>query len=545
MAGLKDKNKRSSNLGTRRIPKLPLPKFPDVTTIIDEIKAPRSVDAVDVLLVNPPSPDGAIWIRSQHRVGRRSRENMIWPQEEFATMAALLSPRYKVGVIDAIAERMTWKEFETKLRELQPKYYLTQVTAPTLNNDMYGAFLAKSIGASTMAFGTHVTPMARQTLEPYPALDYVLRGEPELTLIELVNALEGNTPEGNNYKMLQDADASWQPIAADLSLDEKLDRIKGLVWRENGKVVMNLDRPFIKDLNALPVPMHHLLPLDSYRIPLVKGPYTFVVTSRGCTAGCRYCIKHVSYQYSYRIRSPEHIMKELWALKKLGINNVHMYADLFTLSRDQVVGLCELMIKEKINIKWTCNSRVDYVDEEELKLMAKAGCWFISWGIESGNEMILKKARKGYRLDQAGRALAWAKKAGIRNWGYFIIGLPGETVETIRDTIDFSKRLPLDIALFHIAAPYPGTPFFFDVVENGWFRKGTRWEEVDMDGSTVLDYDNLKAEDLQYWQRKAFREWALRPGPIWTFIRMFNNRAVLKSALEVGLSHLGWARGGA
>jgi len=533
----------SQNLGTHRIPKLPDPRFPDATVAIKDIIAERPPDAVDVLLVNPPSPDGAIWIRSQHRVGRRSRENMIWPQVSLAQMAAMLHPRYRVAVIDAIADRMTWKEFEEKLRKLKPKYYLTQVTAPTLTNDMYGCFLAKSFGAKTMAMGTHVTPMARQTLEPYPALDFVLKGEPELILVELIEALEGNTPDSNNLKMLQEADPAWQPIPVDLPRHEKLARIKGLVWRRGDEIVMNLDRPFIKNLDDMPIPMHHLLPIQSYRMPMIKGPYTFIVTSRGCTAGCKYCIKHVYYQYSYRIRSPENIMEELWTLNKLGVHNIHMYADLFTLNRDQVVGLCNLILKEGLKIKWTCNSRVDYVDEEELQLMAQAGCWFISWGIESGNEMILKRARKGYRMEQAYNALNWAKKAGINNWGYFIIGLPGETVETIRDTIDFSKKLPLDLALFHIAAPYPGTPFFFEVAENGWFRRGTRWEEVDMDRSTVLDYENLKAEDLEYWQRRAFREWAMRPGPIKTFFKMFNNRAAFKSALEVGLSHLGWARG--
>ncbi|HEY4691539.1 MAG TPA: radical SAM protein [Anaerolineae bacterium] len=539
---LKESNRQ--NLGTRRIPKLPEPRFPDATVAIQNIIAPRSPDAVDVLLVNPPSPDGAIWIRSQHRVGRRTRENMIWPQVSLAQMAALLHPRYKVAVIDAIAERMGWKEFEEKVRKAQPKYYLTQVTAPTLTNDMYGCFLAKSIGAKTLAMGTHVTPMARQTLEPYPTLDFVLRGEPELTLAELIDTLEGLPTEGNNLKMLQEADPTWQPIPPDVPVTEKLARIKGLVWRRGDEIVMNPDRMFVKNLDDLPIPMHHLLPLQAYRMPMIKGPYTFIVTSRGCTAGCKYCIKHVSYQNSYRIRSPENIMEELWTLNKLGIHNIHMYADLFTLNRDQVVGMCNLIIKEGLKIKWTCNSRVDYVDEEELQLMAKAGCWFISWGIESGNEMILKRAHKGYRMEQAHKALAWAKKAGINNWGYFIIGLPGETVETIRDTINLSKKLPLDLALFHIAAPYPGTPFFFEVVENGWFRKGTRWEEVDMDRSTVLDYGNLKAEDLEYWQRRAFREWALRPGPIMTFFKMFNNRAAFKSALEVGLSHLGWAKGG-
>jgi radical SAM superfamily enzyme YgiQ (UPF0313 family) len=288
--------------------------------------------------------------------------------------------------------------------------------------------------------------------------------------------------------------------------------------------------------------MHELLPLSMYRMPLIKGPFTFIVTSRGCPAGCTYCIKHVSYQYTTRLRAPEKLMKEMWNLKALGIHNIHMYADLFTVNRDQVVDLCKRMIDEQINIKWTCNSRVDYVDEEMLELMGQAGCRLISWGIESGNEQILRNVRKGAYPDKAQRALHWAKKAGIMNWGYFIIGLPGETEETIRQTIDFSKKLPLDIALFHVAAPYPGTPFFFEVVKKGWFRKGTRWEQVDMDRETVLDYPELPAERLLYWQKRAFREWALRPGPMWTYTKMlFSDWSTMKTALNVGIQHLSWA----
>jgi radical SAM superfamily enzyme YgiQ (UPF0313 family) len=291
----------------------------------------------------------------------------------------------------------------------------------------------------------------------------------------------------------------------------------------------------------MPQPLHHLLPLQKYRMPMINGPFTFIVTSRGCPAGCTYCIKHVSYQYTTRIRTPENIMEELWLLKNLGINNIHMYADLFTVNRDQVMGLCKLMIESGINIKWTCNSRVDYVDEEMLKMMSKAGCWLISWGIESGNEQIMRHARKGAYPDKAEKALKWARQAGIKNWGYFIIGLPGETEDTIRDTIDFSKNLPLDIALFHVAAPYPGTPFFFEVVENGWFRPGTRWEQVDMDKGTVLDYPQLSAERLLYWQRRAFREWAFRPGPIKTYIKMLlSDTSTFKSALSVGMQTLSW-----
>lgn len=535
------------NLGTRRVPPLPGPKFPDASVVVQRLRPPRSPEAVDVLLVNPPSPDGAVWIRSQHRVGRRSRENMIWPQVSLAQMAAMLHPDYSVEIVDAIALRMDWKEFEDLLRRKQPKYYITQVTAPTLTNDMYGAFLARSIGAKTIAFGTHVTPMPIPTMEAYPALDFVLRGEPELTLRELIDTLEGRVPEGRIRRLFEDSDPGWFPLnegeTRNWPLEEKLNRIKGLVWRHNGQVRVNIDRPFIRNLDDMPLPLHHLLPLYHYRAPMIRGPYTFIVTSRGCTAGCTYCIKHVSYQYSIRLRSPENIVEEIRHLVDLGIRNIHMYADLFTISRDQVMGMCDLLIQEGIKIRWTCNSRVDYVDREMLHRMAQAGCWLISWGIESANEQILKGVRKGYRLEQAPQALRWAKEAGIKNWGYFIIGLPGETEETIRQTIEFAKSLPLDLALFHIAAPYPGTPFFFQVVENNWFRPGTAWEEVDMDRSTVLDYPGLPAERLEYWQKRAFREWALRPGPILTFLKGAMDPAVLGSAAEVAIRHVRWLFG--
>jgi radical SAM superfamily enzyme YgiQ (UPF0313 family) len=220
-----------------------------------------------------------------------------------------------------------------------------------------------------------------------------------------------------------------------------------------------------------------------------------------------------------------------------------MYADLFTVNREQVIELCKLIIADGLKVTWTANSRVDYVDEEMLKLMGQAGCILISWGIESGNELVLKRAHKGYKMEQAHKALQWAKAAGIKNWGYFIIGLPGETVETIQETMAISKKLPLDIALFHVAAPYPGTPFFFEVIENNWFRPDTNWEEVDMDQATVLDYENLKAEDLLKWQKRAFREWAFRPGPILTMIKSMNTWAGFKSAIDIGLQTLGWVRG--
>jgi anaerobic magnesium-protoporphyrin IX monomethyl ester cyclase len=568
------------NLGTRNIPNIAKPKFPSADETVSLRTAERLRESkVDVMLVNPPAPDGGIWIRSQHRVGRRSRENMIWPQVSLAQLGALLYPDYTVEIVDAIALRMGWDKFLQLLRERRPHYYLTQIAAPTLTNDMYGVFLAKSLRAVTIGFGTHVTPMAMETLRAFPALDFVLHGEPEATLRELIDTFEtargrwgvqdnGHLidptkqiePEAHAHmwKIWSDANSSWQPAwsigsenssCKDVSKefcfppDYQLEAIRGLGWRKQGEITINPDRAFIRSLDDLPMPMHHLLPFDKYRAPLVKGPYTFIVPSRGCPAGCKFCIKHVNYQYSVRLRSPDKLVEEMELLWNLGVHHVQMYADLFTVNRDQVMELCRLIQERKLNMTWTCNSRVDFVDQEMLGEMAKAGCMLIAWGIESGNEAVLKRVHKGYRMEQAGQALSWAKQAGIMNWGYFIIGLPGETVASIQETIQLAKKLPLDIALFHVAAPYPGTPFFFEVIENGWFRPGTNWEEVDMDAGTVLDYPGLKAEDLLYWQRRAFREWALRPGPMLTYLKSMNTWQGLKSALNIGLQTVGWLKG--
>jgi radical SAM superfamily enzyme YgiQ (UPF0313 family) len=533
------------NLGTHRIPRLKGPRFPNADPAVREglMSVESDPNRVDIVLVNPPTPDGALWIRTQHRVGRRTRENMVWPQVSLAQMAALLHPDYKVKVVDANAERMSWEAFTELLDRYRPRFYLTQVTAPTLENDMYGCFLAKARGSKTIAFGTHVTPIPRETLRAYPALDFALVGEPDLTLRDLLDHIDQrieSRPE-EIQKLVRKTDPAYEVVRDD---DGRplLEGVKGLAWRKGDEIVINLPRPFIPDLDDLPMPMHELLPLKSYRMPMIKGPFTFIVTSRGCPAGCTYCIKHVSYQFGVRLRSPEKLVEEMQRLKELGTHNIHMYADLFTVNRDQVMELCQRMVDAKLNIRWTCNSRVDYVDKELLEMMAKAGNWLISWGIESGTEQILKHAHKGAYPDKAERSLNWAHQAGIKNWGYFIIGLPGETEATIRQTIDFAKKLPLDIALFHVAAPYPGTPFFFEVVENKWFRPGTRWEQVDMDKGTVLDYPNLSAERLLYWQKRAFREWAFRPGPMLTYLKMLvSDPSTVMSALDVGLQHLSWA----
>ncbi len=155
---------------------------------------------------------------------------------------------------------------------------------------------------------------------------------------------------------------------------------------------------------------------------------------------------------------------------------------------------------------------------------------------------MLKRGAKGIQPERAAEALRWSKKAGIRNWGYFILGLPGETQETITQTIGFSKKLPLDLALFHIAVPYPGTPFWFEALQEGWLRL-ERWEDFDMLNLTVVEYPNLTAAQLQTAARRAARAWSLRPGQVWTFVKEMRYPETWGQLIAIGARYLGWIAG--
>ena len=199
---------------------------------------------------------------------------MVWPQVSLAQMAALLHPTYKLKIIDANAERMRWPEFTKLIEKYQPKYYFTQLTAPTLENDMYGVFLAKARGCKTIAFGTHITPIPVETLRTFPALDFGLVGEPDLTIRDLLDNLENRVDERppEIVKLFDKHDLTYQPARSpDGALD--MGKIKGLAWRRGDEIVLNFPRPFISDLDDLPIPMHELLPLQKYRMPMMKGPF--------------------------------------------------------------------------------------------------------------------------------------------------------------------------------------------------------------------------------------------------------------------------------
>jgi anaerobic magnesium-protoporphyrin IX monomethyl ester cyclase len=520
---------------------------------------------LDVLVLNPPSPDGDLFLRDIARVGRRTRDGIIWPQTALAQIGAVVQEAgYSVDVVDAIGLGMTWEAFERYMWKHKPRYMIIHATAPTLTNDMRTTFIGKAVGTIGMAIGSHVTPMSRETLESYPTLDIVIRGEPEMSILEVIRAIDrkieaehanetipvGNTELTAPWRKLPFPDASYLTTRGRFAgtnpalIAAALCEVTGIAFRDsNAQVQINPDRPFITDLDSLPIPLHDKLPWKKYKVPIVGGPYTFVLTSRGCPAGCRYCIKHVTYQASVRHRSPDHVLKEIYMLKEMGLHHIHFEADLFTVKQEFVYDLCNAIIKDGIKIRWSCNSRVDFVDADELALMKKAGCFMIAWGLESGSEAVLKRARKGTTVTRIQESITASHKAGIKNWGYFIVGLPGETVETIQETIALSKRIPVDIALFHIATPYPGTPFYYEAVQNGWIDMN-RWEDYDMYSHTVLSYPNLSSQQLEYWAKRAAREWSLRPAPMLTFLKAAAKLDTLGSLWKIGVNHLKWMSGG-
>jgi len=286
-------------------------------------------------------------------------------------------------------------------------------------------------------------------------------------------------------------------------LEEKgnLHGVNGIAFRHNSSFVITDERPLIENLDSLPMPLHDKLPLKNYRMPFF-GNYTFIVTGRGCPFKCIFCRQSVMWKGKARVRSAESIFKEVLFLKNLGIDTIMFQAETFTSDRKMVVELCNKIIESGIKVRWACNTHVATIDEEMIILMKKAGCWMIAAGVETGSQIILDNVKKKATIGQVCDTVNLIHRKGIQVWGYFIFGLPGETKETIKETISLARKLPFDIANFGIATPYPGTEFYTMAKQKGWL--GTdKWEDFDQNYSPVVDYGYLTPADIKRAMKKA------------------------------------------
>jgi radical SAM superfamily enzyme YgiQ (UPF0313 family) len=295
-----------------------------------------------------------------------------------------------------------------------------------------------------------------------------------------------------------------------------LTQIKGIAYKKRDEIITNERENFIKDLDSLPLPAYSLYEKEKYKLPRAiakKNPVTWVETTRGCVFGCTYCNKSC-FGKTFRVKSPERVVEEFARVKKMGFREIHTIDDSFTTNIKRAKEICDLLIESRVNICWSTVTgiRVDRVDFELLDKMRQAGCYRVYFGIESGNQKILNNIKKGITLEQVIKAVEAAKKAKLEVAGFFMLGLPGDTVETMQDTIKFAKSLGLDLVKASITIPFPATEMFNELNEKGLIKTHD-WEKFKFYStpSTIYDHQNLSWATIEKYYSKFYRELYLSP----------------------------------
>lgn len=339
--------------------------------------------------------------------------------------------------------------------------------------------------------GIHPTALPQETISN-PYIDFVVSGEGEITFYELIKTLQEKNQDFN--------------------------KINGLYFKSNNKIIATPPRQLITNLDDLPFPARNLFELKLYYSAPTKkvskdqaGP---ILTSRGCAFNCTHCISKKLWQQTIRFRSTVNVINEIEeCIYKYGIKEFNFFDDTFTLRESRALEICDEIIKRNLNISWIAFSRVNTITERLAKKMKGAGCKKISFGLESGSQEILNLMRKHANLEMGKKAIEMTVKAGLLTHASFMFGNIGETEETIKKTIKFAKSLPLDNATFFITAPVPGTDLYEIAKSIGSITPETKWEEFAPLTNTppLLVQNNVSKERLVYWQKRAFREFYLRP----------------------------------
>jgi len=395
-----------------------------------------------------------------------------------------------VKVLDCSAVGMYHLELEALTRNFSPRFAFWNTATPTLNSDLDLAYRIKSVvpDVITGVMGTHVTADPNAALANI-SIDMVIRREPEETIREVCH-----------------------------SEDINLRKVAGLSYRDpkSQMICRNKDRDFIPPQN-IPTPAWHFLDLAPYRLPLKGRPFLIVAPVRGCPWECSFCTAPLYYGRKLRKRPVSAVMDEISrGMVRFGIRDFFVWADTFTADPGYVMAFSNELLNRNLKIRWTCNSRVDTLTWKMLTKMKRAGLWMISFGLESGNNNILEKSGKKITVDQSRRAVAMAHEIGIRTSGHFILGLPGETEQTLQETLNLSLELPLDIAQFYAAAPFPGTELYKDAKKFGWLCEDNSFSQ----NAAVMNLPGLSQKRVNEFRRYAHRRFYGRPKALWKILRM-------------------------
>ena len=449
------------------------------------------------------------------RILLTSPESEVWNSRKHIHMGlaylagSLLAQGYEVDIWDAAVEQ----EVETLAQRLaRDPYDIVGFSAPTplIVNAWEGAKIAKKHGAITLLGGPHLTLMPHESMEKNQ-VDLVVRGEAEQTIVEIARALE------------KERGRSLGPDKPRLFKKADLGQIMGLSWRdEGGQIQHNPDRPLADDLDAIPFPAHHFFKIEHYTNlnPLTDGldpnarAYT-IVTSRGCPYKCTFCSKPITGN-TWRARSVQNVIAEWrWLVEDLKATEIGITDDIWNLDRERAKALCRALIDHKLNhVPWVTihGMKVNNTDPELFRLMKAAGCKRVGFGIENGDDEMLRKViKKGQTVEMVRNAVKWAKEARLQTMGFFIYGMPGETEESMEKTTQLAIELDPDLAHFMMAAPFPGTEMWDKLLMAGVVTPGNWGDSTIQDDKAHFAYGTLDAATVERKWHEAHRRFYLRP----------------------------------
>ncbi|MFQ6085476.1 MAG: radical SAM protein [Candidatus Bathyarchaeia archaeon] len=402
---------------------------------------------------------------------------------------------YDAILIDAPATQASTERVIDVITSYEPELIVAETSTPSLFND--AAVLEKIKrdlpNVKSVLVGPHVSVLAEETLKQFPAIDMIARKEFDYTLVDIAQNVE--------------------------SSNEDYSRVLGITWRDGARIKSNPDRPLIEDLDAIPfVSNVYKRHLDIYRYyyTITLYPMVQIFTGRGCPYRCTFCLWPQTFMgRKLRVRSAKNVVDELEYIQSdlPQVKETFLEDDTFTVNKKRIVDICDEIASRGLDITWSANARAD-ISLEVLMAMKRAGCRLLVIGYEAGNQGILDNIKKGITLERMRKFTKNCKKVGIKLHACYMMGLPGETPETIGDTIRFAKELNTDMAQFQVAIPFPGTEFFSWCKENDYLvtQNPTRW--VDEFGvlDSLINYPELPGEYV-----KAMADWAtvnyyLRPG---------------------------------
>lgn len=375
----------------------------------------------------------------------------VGPPIGLGNLASCLETRgHKIKIIDSVILGYKLEDIHREIKKTDPDVVGVTSTTRHIYDAISIVKLAKEYNPNclTVLGGPHPTVMAKELLEENNHVDVVVRGEGEITFTELLS----KNRQG------------WKEV-------------KGITFRSNGKIIHNDDRPFIEDLDSLPFPAYHLLPMNKYKVMMElsdidafgkpRQQYGAISTCRGCPYDCVFCSSKTLWGRRWRARSPENIVEELRLLReKYNMRIIDFMDDTFTIKKERTKAICRKIKEEKLDISWICSSRVDLFNREIANVLKQAGCKIVFFGLESGVQKTLDFLCKGFTIEQSKKAVQIAKDIGLGVTSGFIIGVPGETKEMINKTITYAKNLNLTTAAFSVLTPFPGTQIYKYAVEN-------------------------------------------------------------------------------